>query len=283
MTAIDRANQPGLGSVAFKFYGPRVPNPPSKVVARFDPDLNHISCAWDEMSIPGVTYNLYYTISIPVPPIIDNWSKISEIESASFILGGTTNDRLQLLPNKKYTIKVTVVSQFGLESPASNMVQVDTRDPPPAAPTNLSYSISESDQIFLQWNQTGTQWRHFLVTVECEKCEDRLKKFETFKPEILLPKLEAGVTYRTKVLAVSKRTSQEGLNSKSLIFQSPDRRPLPSASDIRAKSTLSEIMVSWKWDGDRTKLAHFRIVLDRADMIENQHFETAEVKSQAKG
>ena len=254
-----------------------MPNAPSRLIAKFDPIENVISCAWDEMTIQGVTYNIYYTISVPPPPNDDNWSKVEEIETSSFVLGSSTNDRLQLLPNKQYTIKVTVISQFGLESKPSEMVQVNTRDPPPPAPFNLTFAISESDQVILRWNQKGNQWRHFVVNIECEKCNQKKKQFETTKPTLVLPKLEPGVTYRSTVLAVSKRTAQMGLTSQSLIFEAPDRRPLPAASDLRAKSTLSEIMVSWKWDGDRTKLAHFRIILDLADS--DEHFETAEVKA----
>ena len=277
ITAIEDDGTLGLGSVTQKFYGPRRPKPPLYFKAQYDTSKGVILCSWEDSGVPGFTYNLYYTIAETIPSRNELWSKMDELVKPEVIIGGEN----MILFDTKYTFKVTTVSKFGLESRPSNIVEVVTRDPLPSAPTNLTvYNIPDTvDNVKIMWDEPDDMSiiKNFEISVECEKCIQKKQTYIAKGFEYTVPNLEPGVFYKVKVVGVSLRTDRYGLPSISQRFQIPDRRPLPAAGDIRAKSTLSEITVSWKWDGDRTKLAHFRLVLDYASQLQNGPDITVEV------
>ena len=95
--------------------------------------------------VPGFTYNLYYTIAENIPTRNELWSKMDELAEPEVIIGGEN----MILFDTKYTLKVTTVSKFGLESKPSNIVDIVTRDPLPSAPTNLTvYNIARFNLDF---------------------------------------------------------------------------------------------------------------------------------------
>ena len=103
------------------------------------------------------------------------------------------------------------------------------------------YNIPDTiGSVKIMWDEPDDMGtiKNFEISVECEKCIQKKQTYISKSFEYTVPNLEPGVFYKVKVVGVSLRTDRYGPPSISQRFQIPDRRPLPSASDIRAKSTL---------------------------------------------
>ena len=275
ITAVDAYGNTGLGSSLFKFDGAKRPKSPNDLKAIFNPETSSILCKWEDLTIPNVRYNLYYTTLTVLPKRDDLWSTIMDIKEPHKVLGGRD---VKLVYNKQYTIKITAVSKYGLESRPSNLVSLVTRDPLPQAPFNITNNQIENDtSMKIKWNYNGNDTRKFILSVECEKCNQPIETFQSTKMEYIIRNLELGAYYKVKIIAISKNTGREGPTSAPFRFLVPDRTPLPPPVDLRAKSTQTEILLSWKFNGDRTKLSHFRIIMDKADDGSGQVGTTVEV------
>ena len=66
ITAVDAYGNTGLGSSLFKFDGPKRPKSPKALVAVFNPETSSILCTWEDLAIPQVRYNLYYTTLVRI-------------------------------------------------------------------------------------------------------------------------------------------------------------------------------------------------------------------------